>query len=344
MFKFEAAYILYFLILIPIGIVLIWLTLQWKGNVLDKVGDRQVIARLFPDWSVQKEWLKAGLLLCALALLLVSWSNPQWGTRAQKVKAKSTDVIIALDISQSMLAEDISPNRMERAKRFCTELLKRLKGERVGLIFFAGSAYLQMPLSQDFASAELYIKAASPNQAGTQGTVIADAIKMSGTIFNDEKASQKALIIISDGENHESEAIVAAGESLSNGTHVYTLGIGSEEGAPVPFYQNNQVTYKKDKNGNVINSIINTSLLQEIADSGGGQFYMIDQVMSALDKLDKEIDKLEKIEVEQRSFTDYNSYFQYFLFPAIFLLFLEYIIVARSGKSGDWKKALGLNK
>ncbi len=342
MFRFEEAYILYFLLLIPLGVLLAWLTLKWKTRVLDRSGDSKIISRLFPNWSVKKEWLKAFMILLGLALLLISWSNPQWGTRKQKVKAQSTDVIIALDISQSMMAEDILPNRMEKAKRFSTELIKKLRGDRIGLIFFAGSAYLQMPLSQDQASAELYIKSASPKQAGTQGTVIADAIELSNNIFGEDHAAQRALIVISDGENHEVEAIEAASNAYSNGTTVFTLGIGTEEGAPVPFTDRGRTTYKKTKQGTPVTSALNVSLLRDIAESGGGEFYMIDQTMSALNKLDAQIDKLEKQEVEQRSFTDYNSYFQLFLFPAILLFILEYLISANSSGTGGWKKLLGI--
>lgn len=342
MFRLEEGYILYYLILVPVAVILVWLTMQWKTKVLNRTGDSKVISRLFPDWSARKEWLKSLMVILGLTLVLVSWSNPQWGTRKQKVKAKSTDVIIALDISQSMMAEDILPNRMEKAKRFCSELIKKLRGERIGLIFFAGSAYLQMPLSQDQASAELYIKSASPKQAGTQGTVIADAISLSNSIFGDENATQKALIVISDGENHEVEAIEAASNAFANGTSVYTLGIGTEEGAPVPFTERGRTTYKKTKQGNPVTSALNVSLLRDIAESGGGSFYMIDQTMSALNKLDAEIDKLEKKEVEQRSFTDYNSYFQLFLLPAILLFIFEYLLSANSSGTTGWKKLLGL--
>jgi len=342
MFRLEEGYILYYLLLVPVAILLVWLTMQWKTKVLQRTGDSKVISRLFPDWSGRKEWLKSLMLILGLALLVISWSNPQWGTRTQKVKAKSTDVIIALDISQSMMAEDILPNRMEKAKRFCSELIKKLKGERIGLIFFAGSAYLQMPLSQDQASAELYIKSASPKQAGTQGTVIADAIALSGSIFGEDNATQKALIVISDGENHEVEAIEAASTAFENGTSVYTLGIGTEEGAPVPFTERGRTTYKKTKQGNPVTSALNVSLLRDIAESGGGSFYMIDQTMSALNKLDAEIDKLEKKEVEQRSFTDYNSYFQLFLLPAILLFIFEYLLSSNSSGTSGWKKLLGL--
>lgn len=342
MFRIEAAYILYFIPLLLLGLGLLWLSLNWKTTVLDNAGEHKVLSRLFPDWSSKKAWAKGILVLVSSLFLFVSWANPQWGTRTQKVKSKSTDVIIALDISQSMLAEDISPNRMERAKRFCGELLKKLRGERIGLIFFAGSAYLQMPLSQDQASAELYINSASPKQAGTQGTVIADAIEMAANIFNTDKPSQKALIIISDGENHEQEAINAAKKANESGTHIFTLGIGSEEGAPVPFEQNGRTTYKSDKEGNPVKSALNVGMLKDIAESGGGEFYMIDQVMSALSKLDNEIEALEKVDVEQRSFTDFNSYFQFFLLPAILMLLLESLISETKGTGAGWRNIMGL--
>ncbi len=343
MFRIEEGYVLYYLIIIPIGFLLVWLSMEWKKRAIGKAGDYAVFSRLFPDWSATKEWLKASMILLALALSLVAWANPQWGTRKEKVKAKSSDVIIAMDISQSMMADDVSPNRMERSKRFVTELIKKLKGERIGLIFFAGSAYLQMPLSNDYAAAELYVKSSSPGQAGTQGTVVAEAIELAGTLFGKENPTQKALILISDGENHEMEAIEAAEESYNNGMHVYTLGVGTQEGAFVPEKdKNGKTVYKRDAAGNPIKSALNVGLLQDVAEAGGGKFYMIDQTFSALSKLDSEIDKLEKQEVEHRSFTDYNSYFQYFLFLAILLWILEYLMSNKSGKKGDWKKVLGI--
>jgi len=341
-FRFEESYILWFLFLIPLGFLLIWLSLKWKKSAIEKAGDYKVFSRLFPNWSAQREWLKASLLLISTALLLVAWANPQWGTRKQKVKAKSSDVIIALDISQSMMAEDVSPNRMERSKRFVTELIKKLKGERIGLIYFAGGAYLQMPLSNDYASAELFVKSASPKQAGTQGTVIADAINLAGTLFGEDNPTQKALLIISDGENHETEAIIAAENALSKGTHVFTLGIGTEAGALVPFTERGQKVYKKDETGKSVSSALNVGLLKDIANAGGGEFYMIDQTMSALPALDAQIDKLEKQEVEQRSFTDYNSFFQYFLFCGILLLFFEYFMSNFSNKKRGWKRLIGI--
>ncbi len=343
MFRLEAYSSLYLLILIPIGLVLVWLTLKWKKDVFKGFGDQEVFSRLYPGWSTTREWLKGGLLLTALALLLISWANPQWGSRTEKIKAKSSDIFIALDISQSMLAEDISPNRMERAKRFCTELLSKLRGERIGLIYFAGSAYMQMPLTHDFANAEVHVRAANPDQAGTQGTIIADAINLARESFTEESPTQKALIIISDGEDHEADALAAAEQALAEGIHIYTVGIGSEAGGKVPFYSGGRLTYKTDEAGNIITSTLNTEMLTELASTGGGEFYLMDQVMSALDKIDKEIDKLEKKETEQRSFTEYNSYFQLFLLPAILLLFFEFLFSSMRSTDKNWKSLFGIN-
>ena len=342
MFQFEQTYVLWFLLLIPLAILLQWFNMRWKKTTLNQIGDYKVFSRLFSDWSIKKEWLKNGLIMLAFAFLLIACANPQWGNRKQKIKAKSSDVIIALDISQSMLAEDVSPNRMERSKRFVTQLIKSLRGERIGLIFFAGSAYLQSPLSNDYASADVYIKAASPKQAGTQGTVVAEAIELAVNIFGKDNPTQKALIIISDGENHETEAIKAAEKARENGTFIYTVGIGSQEGAYIPIVQNGKKVYKTDKSGQPITSALNVGLLQDIAEAGGGEFYMIDQTMTALKKIDREIDKIEKQDVEQRSFTDFNSYFQLILLMAIIFFILEFFIRNFSDKKGSLNRLLGI--
>lgn len=334
MFRFEASYILWFLFLIPILAFIAWLCFKWKKSTINKAGDYNVFSRLFPQWSEKKEWLKSTLVIISFAFLLISWANPQWGSRKQKVKAKSSDIIIALDISQSMMADDISPNRMERSKQFLKELIKKLRGDRIGLIYFAGSAYLQMPLTNDYGSALDLIASANPRQAGTQGTTITEAIELSNNIFKSDTPSQQALIIVSDGENHESEAITAAAKVREEGTFVFTLGIGTQEGAMVPIMENGRKFYKKDINGNPIQSALNVSMLQDIAEAGGGKFYMIDQTLSSLNKLDNDLEKLEKKEVEQRSFTDYNSFYQYFLFIAIFLFVIEYLISNKLNKKG----------
>ena len=342
MFRFEQPFFLYLLILVPLLLGLFFLLLQWKKARLNKFGDLEVIQRLMPDWSVKREWIKNSLFSFSLLFLLLALANPQWGSRKQKVKTKSADIVIALDISQSMLATDISPNRMKKAQRFSSQLIKSLKGERLGLIFFAGSAYLQMPLTADYAATELFIKSANPNQAGTQGTVIADAIKLSNNVFSSDGPYQKALVLITDGENHESEAIEAARQAAENGTFIFCIGVGSQEGAPVPVIENGREFYKKDKSGFPIKSKLNVALLQDIADAANGKFYLLDDGFSLTKKIVNDLSKIEKQEVEQRSFTDYNSYFQYLLGIAILLIFLESFVSNKKEKLFDFKKWFGL--
>ena len=337
MFRFEEQFYLYLIILAPIILGLFYLLVQWKKNRLTKFGDLQVVERLIPEWSLKKEWIKTSLFSFSIFLMFIALANPQWGTRKQKVKAKSSDIVIALDISQSMLATDISPNRMENAKRFTSQLIKNLKGERLGLIFFAGSAYLQMPLTTDYAATELFIKSANPKQAGTQGTVITDAINLSKNIFSTDSPYQKALILITDGENHESSAIEAARQVANDGTFVFCIGVGSQEGSAVPIMQNGREVYKKDKQGNPVLSRLNVPLLQDIAEAANGQFYLLDDGFSLTKKIVNDLSKIEKQEVEQRSFTDYNSYFQYFLALAILALLFEYFVSNRKGKIFNFK-------
>jgi Ca-activated chloride channel family protein len=320
---------MYALIAVPIIFGLLFLSLYVKERQLQKLASSGLLSRLVPFWSKNKEWIKIILFTLATAFLAAAWANPQWGSKKQKVKAKSSDIIIALDISQSMMAEDISPNRLERSKRMATQLIRSLRGERIGLIYFAGSAYLQMPLTNDYAAAEIFIKSANTNQAGTQGTAIADAIELGVSAFTDEKNSQKAMIIISDGENHDSEAVIAAREANEQGTFIYTIGVGTEKGAPVPVMNRGRKEYKIDKSGGTVNSSLNIAAMQDISAAGQGETYLLNQGDQLITDLKKELNKIEKKEVEQRSFSDYESYFQYFLFIGIILLLIEFLISNR---------------
>ena len=329
MFRFEDASSLYWSIGVLLLLGMIFLSLKLRGNLLDKIGDRAIVKRLFPSISRSKFWLKQSLLLVSLVVLCIAWSNPQWGTRKEKVKAESSDIFIGLDISQSMMAADISPNRLERSKRFVQKLIKSLRGNRIGLIFFAGGAYLQMPLTDDYAAAELFIRSANTNQAGSQGTAIDEALVLASKAFDEESNHQKAMIIISDGEDHDQGAIDAASTARSKGLVTYTVAVGTEDGAFVPFNNRGREEYKKDENGNPVRSSINISTMQQIAAEGGGKFYLINQGEDAIANINSELLKLEKREVEQKSFSEYNSYFQYFLAIAFFLLLLEYLMGIR---------------
>ena len=264
--------------------------------------------------------------MVALCLLAVSLANPQWGTKKEKVTRKSVDIFVALDISQSMMAEDISPSRLERAKRFAQGLIETLKGDRIGTIIFAGNAYLQVPLTTDYAAAELFIKSANPGMAPTQGTAIVDAIDLAENSFEEENKNHKALIIISDGENHDEEALQRAREANNNGLLIFTVGVGTAEGSFIPVLIGGRADYKRDRTGNPVRSQLNEDMLKDLADAGDGSYFNLlsgsEEVMSALRN---GIDRMEKREFEQRVFNEYESYFQYFLIVAILLIVIEFI-------------------
>jgi len=329
MFRFEQIEYLYVLVLIPVLLLLYYVFRVWVNNESGKLSEANLFKKLSPHFSWAKKNLKFSLLLLALAFICIAWANPQWGNKKEKVRAQSSDVFIALDISQSMMAEDISPNRLERAKRLTQNIVRSLKGNRIGLIYFAGSAYLQMPLSNDYSAAEIFLSSANTNQAGTQGTAIVEAIDLALRAFENDKDYQRSLIIVTDGESHDEEAVAKAEEALSKGLVVFTVGIGTEEGGFIPYVDRGREQYKRDENGNPVKSALNIDLLKSLASSGGGEYFLVQEGNQIIADLKNEIDRLEKQEVEQRSFSEYASYFQYFLAFGILLLFIEYLISNR---------------
>ena len=333
MFRFENTEYLYLLVLVPILLVLYFIFRNWLQKEALRLSDDNLFKRLSPHFSWGKKHLKFGLLLTSVALLCIAWANPQWGNKKEKVRAQSSDVFIALDISQSMMAEDISPNRLERAKRLTQNIVRSLKGNRIGLIYFAGSAYLQMPLSNDYSAAEIFLQSANTNQAGTQGTAIVEAIELALRAFEDDKQYQRSLVIVTDGESHDGLAIAKAAEALEKGLVVFTVGIGTEEGGFIPFLDRGRESYKRDKDGQPVKSSLNIQLLKDLAENGGGEYYLVQEGNQIITGLKAEIDQLEKQEVEQRSFSEYVSYFQYFLGIALLLLLIEYLISNRARQS-----------
>ena len=227
-----------------------------------------------------------------------------------------------------MMAQDISPSRLERAKRFTEKLIRNLKGDRIGLIYFAGDAYLQMPLSNDYAAAELFVKSANPSLAGTQGTAIDEAIDLGMRAFEDGVRHQRAMIIITDGEDHEMRGVAKAAEGAENGLVIYTIGVGTENGSYIPYLNRGVEEYKKDEEGQPVVSRLNVSSLQEVAKNGGGEFYLVNQGDNAIADIKSKLDRLQKREVEQKSFSEYNSYFQWFLSIGILLLLIEWLMPA----------------
>ena len=332
MFRFEHPAYLYALVLLPMLAVLFLLYWQWRKRALSRFAQGSLMPQLMPGASRYKHPVKFLLLLLGLTFLIVSAANPQWGSKRDKVKRKSVDVLIALDISTSMYADDIAPNRLERAKKFAEKLVEKLKGERIGLILFAGSAYLQMPITTDYAAAELFIRSTSPDLAGTQGTALAEAINLARRSYSEENQAHKALVLITDGEDHEGEATDAAQQARDEGIIQFTVGVGTEEGSFIPVVINGREDYKRDESGQPVRSKLNEPMLQELAKEGDGAYFHIERGDAVADALQKRIDQMEKQELEVRAFSSFNSYFQYFLAGGLLLILVEFVISYRKAR------------
>ena len=336
MFRFEQSFYLYALILLPVLAVFFWLAWSARKQALIKFGNLNLVNQLMPDASNRKHALKFILIILALAFLIIGWANPQWGTKREKIKRKSVDVFLALDISQSMMAEDISPTRLDRAKRFAQDLVRALQGERIGLVIFAGNAYLQIPLTTDYAVMQLFLRSVNPGLAPNQGTAIADAVDIVESSFDPDNQSHKAMVLITDGENHDDEALQSVKTAHRNGLLVFSVGVGTPEGSFIPTVVNGRIDYKRDETGNPVRSKLNEEVLQNLAEAGDGTYFNLlggtDQVVAALEG---RIDQMEKRELEQRVFTAYESYFQYFIGFGLLLLVLEFIISYQKNKWVD---------
>lgn len=332
MFKFEVPEHLYAFIAIPVLIAFFVAMWYARKRAIERFGNSSLMEQLMPQMSRYKHTIKFVLLMLGLALLIIGWANPQWGAKREKVKRKSVDLFIALDISESMLAEDIGPNRLDRAKRFSQRLINELKGDRIGVIIFAGNAYLQMPLTTDYAAANLFLRSANTSMAPTQGTAIDEAITMAEQSFEEDNKQHKALIVISDGENHSEEAVARAKEARENGLLIFTVGVGTERGGLIPITMSGFRDNKRDKNGQPIRTSLNEPMLQELAEIGDGAYFNIADGDGVITALRQQIDKIEKREFEARSFTEYESYFQYFIALALLFILSEFFLSYRKSK------------
>ena len=332
MFRFEYSMHLYALIGIPI--LIIFFVLMWRARrqAIEEFGDTPLMMRLMPDVSKYKHSIKFTLLIFALLFLIVGWANPQWGSKKEKVKRKSADVFIALDVSNSMMAQDVRPNRMERAKQFGQKLVRELKGERLGTIIFAGNAYLQMPLTTDYAAAELFLKSANPSMVPSQGTAISAAISLAERCFEENNKHHKALILITDGENHEEGMLEVVRKARENGLLLFAVGVGTTQGEFIPIQVNGRTDYKRDQTGNPVRSKLNEAMLAELAQAGDGSYFNLTDGDKIVEALRERIDRIEKRELEQRSFSEYESYFQWFIALAILLILLEFFISFQKSK------------
>lgn len=337
MFRFEHPIYLNFLLALPLLVILFWVFLRWRRNVTRKFGDAAVVKRMMLDVSPFRVHLKFVLLLLTIASILLALANPQIGSRLEKVQRKGIDLVVAMDVSNSMLAQDIQPSRIERARQSVSRLIDEMENDRVGLIIFAGKAYTQLPITTDYNAAKMMLATIKPDLVPVQGTAIGQAIEMGMASFKEDKGG-KAIIIITDGENHEDDAVNMAKEAASKGIHIYTIGMGLADGAPIPEFRNNQMTgFKKDRSGNTIITRLDESMLQQIAQAGDGIYVRASNTQAGLKKVYDEIGKLDKNTFDSVSYADYDDRFQYFIALAVLFIFLNFITNERKSR---WAKKI----
>lgn len=327
--KFASPEYLYLLILLPL-LLAVYIYSNYKRNRnLRLYGDVQLLKSLMPDVSVYRPSIKFWLSFAALALIVVALARPQFGSKKETITRQGIEAVIALDISNSMMAEDIAPNRLEKAKKIISRLIDKFENDKVGLIVFAGDAFVQLPITNDFISAKMFLETISPALISRQGTDIGGAISLAMKSFTNTEGVGKAIILITDGENHEGGAEEAAKLAADKGMNVYVLGIGSLEGAPIPADGSND--YRRDKEGNVVVTKLNEQMAQTVAQAGNGAYIRVDNTNNAQKILESEVNKLAKADVTTEVYTEFNEQFEFIAWIAFILLVIEALIL--TGKS-----------
>ncbi len=332
MFRFAHPEYLYALAVLPVIALLFLLMQAWKKRARKRMGDVQLIDQLSEDRSRSKPVLKIILTITGFAFIIVALANPQIGTRLEEVKREGVDIIIALDVSNSMKAEDIKPSRLERSKQAISRLIDKLENDRIGMIVFAGQAYVQLPITSDFAAAKLFLSSIETDIVPTQGTCIGCAIDLAGESFVGNDNKHKALVIITDGENHEEDAVEAAKKANEKGIVIHTIGMGSPDGAPIPVYRNGYQDFLKDKEGNTVITKLEPLTLQRISAEGKGVFIQATNSDDGLSSILSQINKMEKKSFGTKQFTGYEDRFQYFLAAGLLLLLLEYSLTEKRSR------------
>tara|TARA_R110002050_G_scaffold300621_1_gene471005 strand:- start:34853 stop:35890 length:1038 start_codon:yes stop_codon:yes gene_type:complete len=326
MFRLAHTEHLWWLLAIVVIVLVFLYNLVWTKKTVKKLSSVKLRGLVLPQLSLASKWTHLLFFILLWVFLILGIANPQIGSKLYESKREGIDLILAVDVSNSMLAEDIRPNRLERTRMGVEKLIDNLQGDRLGIVIFAGRAYVQLPLTTDYAAAKLFTNSLSTNSVNNQGTSIGAALEMSLQSFDYSTKTSKAIIIVTDGEDHEEDAIKLAREAKERGVTIYTIGMGSAQGAPIPVYRNGvQLGYKKDKDGNTIITKLNEAMLTDIADIGGGKFFRANNGNIGLRTILEEINKLETTEMESKIFSDYEDRFQYFLLAALMLLILEII-------------------
>lgn len=340
MFTIENNTYFWLLLVIPVVLLMFGLLLVWQKRTQKKFADKPLLKKLSPNRSLGKMVLKITIISLAIASLVIALVNPQFGTKLETVKREGVDVVFAIDVSKSMLAEDIAPNRLEKSKQLVTQIINNLASDRVGIIAYAGSAFPQLPITTDYAAAKMFLQSMNTDMVSSQGTAIKEAIELATTYFNDEEQTNRVLFLISDGEDHQGEVEEIAKQAARKGIRIVTIGVGTSRGGPIPNKRDGVIqSYKKDNEGETVISRLNEDTLREIASEANGKYIdgrVTGEVVSQVTEL---LQNMDKKEFESQQVAQYESQFQWFLAAALVLLFLDIFLLERST---SWLKKLNL--
>src|SRR5690606_2886596 len=340
MYQLEQPIYFYLLFIIPVIVVLFLLVLVWKKTVQKRFVDKELLKKLSPNRSLFKSILKVLVLCLAIACLSFALVNPKIGTKLETVKREGVDIVFALDVSKSMLAEDIAPNRLDKSKQIITQIINSLAGDRIGIIGYAGSAFPQVPITTDFSSAKLFLSGMNTDMVSSQGTAINQAIEMATTFYDDEGQTNRVLFIISDGEDHGGNISEIAEEAREKGIRIFTIGVGTLQGGPIPIKQNGVLQYyKRDQNNEQVITRLSEETLKEIAKTTNGEYLDGSNTKVVVDRVKGILGGMDKKEFEAKQFTDFKDQFQWFLAGALFLLVLDVFLLERKTA---WLKKLNL--
>lgn len=331
MFRFANPEYLYLLFILPLMIgAFIFLNIQ-KLKAVKKLGDLQLVKRLMPELSLKRSYLKFWLVFTIVLLGIIVAARPQFGTKVEKLDKKGIELVIAIDVSNSMLARDVNPDRLSRAKQMLTRIIDERRNDKVAIVVFAGEAFVQLPMTSDIQAAKIFLDNINPSLVPVQGTVIGSAINIAMNSFTSDKEVDKSIILITDGEGHEDNAVEMAGKAANAGIQINVVGIGTPEGAPVPLTEYSS-DMKKDMSGNIVITKLNEQMCKEIAEAGKGMYVRADNSNNALKSLQSELDKLQRKSTEDIAYSEYDEKFQFFAWAMLILLLIEICVFDKKNR------------
>ncbi len=340
MFELEEKIYFYVLFALPILLVVLATLLLWRKKTQNQFADVNLLEQLSPKKSTGKLIFKVILWCLAIVSFSVALVNPKFGTKLETVKREGVDIVFAIDVSKSMLAEDIAPNRLEKSKQLAAQIINNLTSDRVGIIAYAGKAYPQLPITTDYASAKMFLQNMNTNMLSSQGTAISDAIEMAITYFNDEEQTNRVLLIISDGEDHSNNAVSAAKLAAAKGIKIITIGVGDAKGSPIPLKRNGIIeSYKKNSNGETVITKLNEAILKEVASKANGFYINGKNTENVVNTIKETLLKMDKKQFETKQYTAYSHQFQWFLALGLLFLLIDVFVLEKKTR---WINALNL--